>query len=1541
LSVDIVSLVYAADTTQLDKAEAAFQRVTAAVERNEAAARGQLTATERAGVTFGRAGQGASQFAASMGAVERANVQAARSMAEADRSASQALTLRMRLTRQQAQEEAAAARSAEAYANKVATIEKALSPAGAVAVTLAQRIKTLDGAFAAGAISAEKHATLTAAVTKAASAGEAVLGKYGNTAKLSGQQLSNLSFQLNDILTGIVSGQRLTQIAAQQGGQVFQALQMGAGGASGSIKALLSFLTPLRVTFGVVATAVVAATAAVLSYEASLDHLQKLTEGVGRQSGLAADQINRLAEANAPGSGASIAAARDLEAQLLQTGKVGGAVFADLIQIQRKYANATGLDLKAAQKELAASFADPAHGAEVLSDKLSGVDGRTAQLITTLIAQGRAFEAQQVLADAYKVALQGVGTTSDTLGGQLSQLGSGFSNFAGRIGEAIDNVRAYIALGPALYNTLKQQSEQQAKDRQTQASLNNASKAGSALYLQLDPDAAARRQLQANVSVASRGLAATGIQGDLQGALQNAEALERATRAQQSYVSATEKAHQLAVLDAQANEVNALAQTKATRARLGDIAAQRKQLELAGQPLTGAEVARQVADARQTAFTHQNRASPPPRDQTEQAIAAAAKAELSARLALTKNLSDATDLRVQEIAEELRGQIAQVETNKAIKSSEKPAIEGAYRAAAAAKREAAFRDELAGLIAQQLDQQRTLNGFADRVSSAQEAFAKNATDENAVATARLGRQQDFERKEQAYQDGLLVMYGQITQAEADRRAAALRAAQFGEALVQADQNRVRLVHEAAQQEQRRRQNAIDILHSEEDLATTQAERLKISLRILDLEYQNARAKELEVIAAKGAASTEGQAARERLRVLSALHANEVESATGGVIGGLNRLTDDIDGFSSALSRHDWGGLFQSAAEALAEMGASNGLTSGLSQVGGFAALGSAAGSGLASLFGGKKATGALVGAGAAALAGLFVAGPLGAIIGGIVGGAASLLGGKPSNKGAGIALSPTAIGALSGNKRDADTEQGAKTAAQAILAGEDVLRQAGITLSATVRGLVIGTRDLTQIYLTNGQTLTSAVGDVAAAAEAGLKGVLENATYTSDAQKQLVESMIAAGKGFDDITTALQNFAAAQGVISAISDQILQLTDPKAFDLKAVHDGINAQRDAAKAASVAGYLTADQLDTINGKLSILEGLQIDAVMKKYTVAVEDATSATDTLAEAQKLLDVANTNVDTAHQNLLDAYNAEADAKKAEIDRLQQASDSLKAFSSELSTGALAARGPASQYAVTRGAFGRLTALSPNDPTRLASIQAVTQAFLDASKARAPSALAYNRDLSAARRAVEASQEAAQADADVAKSQLDAMTAVVGQLVQLNQNVLTIPQAIGGLRDALVAQAVAQARVNAGGTLPANDNTVDIAKYLADNKDIGRYASDHGLDPLDFARQHYFATGQYEIAAGMRQFSTGGSFDVQGSTSGDQVPVGLMVNGGENVSISRADNMGRVARALEEQNALLREQNRLIAKQGRDIASQDKTLKRVTLGGTSLRTVAA
>jgi hypothetical protein len=74
--------------------------------------------------------------------------------------------------------------------------------------------------------------------------------KGAGAGKLQQEQLKQLGFQLNDIITGLASGQQPMRIFAQQGGQVFQALQMGAGGAAGSVRTLMGFLTPLRLLFG-------------------------------------------------------------------------------------------------------------------------------------------------------------------------------------------------------------------------------------------------------------------------------------------------------------------------------------------------------------------------------------------------------------------------------------------------------------------------------------------------------------------------------------------------------------------------------------------------------------------------------------------------------------------------------------------------------------------------------------------------------------------------------------------------------------------------------------------------------------------------------------------------------------------------------------------------------------------------------------------------------------------------------------------------------------------------------------------------------------------------------------------------------------------------------------------------------------------------------------------------------------------------------------------------------------------------------------------
>lgn len=95
-------------------------------------------------------------------------------------------------------------------------------------------------------------------------------------------QLRQLSFQLNDVITSLASGQSPFMILAQQGGQVYQALQMGPGGVGGSLKALsgqiAAMVTPTRLAVAGLAgvgVATVAAVASWKSYALALDDLAK------------------------------------------------------------------------------------------------------------------------------------------------------------------------------------------------------------------------------------------------------------------------------------------------------------------------------------------------------------------------------------------------------------------------------------------------------------------------------------------------------------------------------------------------------------------------------------------------------------------------------------------------------------------------------------------------------------------------------------------------------------------------------------------------------------------------------------------------------------------------------------------------------------------------------------------------------------------------------------------------------------------------------------------------------------------------------------------------------------------------------------------------------------------------------------------------------------------------------------------------------------------------------------------------------------------
>jgi phage-related minor tail protein len=147
------------------------------------------------------------------------------------------------------------ARSAEAGARAYRNLMAGYDATAAVQAKLANSTATLNSLLAKGQITAVQHAAGLRAATEAATAGAAGITKYGAAAKLSGNQLTNLSYQLNDVLTGLASGQKPFQIFAQQFGQIFQALQQGSGGVGGSLKALGALLGPEVALIGAVVVA--------------------------------------------------------------------------------------------------------------------------------------------------------------------------------------------------------------------------------------------------------------------------------------------------------------------------------------------------------------------------------------------------------------------------------------------------------------------------------------------------------------------------------------------------------------------------------------------------------------------------------------------------------------------------------------------------------------------------------------------------------------------------------------------------------------------------------------------------------------------------------------------------------------------------------------------------------------------------------------------------------------------------------------------------------------------------------------------------------------------------------------------------------------------------------------------------------------------------------------------------------------------------------------------------------------------------------------
>ncbi|NOU05294.1 MAG: hypothetical protein HOO99_03845, partial [Hyphomicrobiaceae bacterium] len=299
-----------------------------------------------------------------------------------------------------------------------------------------------------GALSDIERSEALARVEHGFHAQAAAIGKSTNATKtntaaavLSSTAISNLGFQLNDIVTMAAMGAEPMRILASQGGQVFQVLQQGEGGVRGSLTSLTQMVkaavTPMRLlTVGALSFAA-AGLYAGYSWREAQREVKMALIGIGGAAGVTARDINGIADASAKTGKLTVGTAREMAIAYTSTGKIGADMTKQLVEVTRQVANVYGEDPVAAAQRLASAFADPAKGVEDLNKRLAAFDATTVQNIINLASQNKRFEAQQVLLAGVKSATAAARSETGGWAGAWDKLTSASSRFWAGLGKVV------------------------------------------------------------------------------------------------------------------------------------------------------------------------------------------------------------------------------------------------------------------------------------------------------------------------------------------------------------------------------------------------------------------------------------------------------------------------------------------------------------------------------------------------------------------------------------------------------------------------------------------------------------------------------------------------------------------------------------------------------------------------------------------------------------------------------------------------------------------------------------------------------------------------------------------------------------------------------------------------------------------------------------------------------------------------------------------------------------------------------------------------
>lgn len=280
-------------------------------------------------------------------------------------------------------------------------VDKSSASMEASLTAVADATKTHAAAAGMAAKAVRDASSANDAATKAARSASDATQQYAMSSKALAAANRNLPAQITDIVTGLLNGQSVMQVATQQGGQ----LKDMYGGIGNAARALGTYVVGLISPLTAVASAVGVLALGFFKGRAETEEFRKTLALTGDQSGVTVSQLNALAVQMDSLQGITRGKAASALNEFAAAGIQGTESLARFTEVAIRLEQVGGPAVETTAKAFRELAKDPVNASLKLNESVNFLTTSVYEQIQALVDQGKTAEAASVAQEAYADAI--------------------------------------------------------------------------------------------------------------------------------------------------------------------------------------------------------------------------------------------------------------------------------------------------------------------------------------------------------------------------------------------------------------------------------------------------------------------------------------------------------------------------------------------------------------------------------------------------------------------------------------------------------------------------------------------------------------------------------------------------------------------------------------------------------------------------------------------------------------------------------------------------------------------------------------------------------------------------------------------------------------------------------------------------------------------------------------------------------------------------------------------------------------------------------